>query len=397
MPACFHPSTPPRLTTLILLTGLSTLSLNMFLPALAKIAQDLESDYGTLTLAVGGYLALTAAVQLTVGPLADRVGRRPIVLAALAAFTAASVGCALASDAATFLVFRAMQASVIGGYVLSLAIVRDTTDGDAVAGRLATIASAMALAPILGPLLGGALTAAMGWRAVFWAYAGAGAILAIVCWFDVGETGRRRSRGTAQTDDQGGTLSLFRSSRFVAHVACAAFSVGAFYVFLSGAALVATTSFGLSETMLGVVIGSITVGFLAGSMAAARLSICTGPGAVMLAGRVIAVVGLSLGLLAWAADVIHPLVYFGATFCVGIGNGLTMPSANAGAMSVLPDLAATAAGMSGAATVLVGALLTTSAGALLTDLNAAPALLGLMLAASAISLGAAVWARRTMM
>ena len=389
-----HPSTPPRLITLILLTGLSTLSLNMFLPALAQMADDLGSDYGTLTLAVGGYLALTAVVQLGVGPLADRLGRRPVLLAALAVFTAASVGCALAPDAGTFLIFRAMQAAVIGGYVLSLAIVRDTTEGHAVAGRLATIASAMALAPILGPLLGGALAAAAGWRAVFWAYAGAGTILIVVCWLDVGETGRGRSGTEPEEGDRGGALALLRAPRFVAHVACAAFSVGAFYVFLAGAALVATASFALSEAMLGIVIGSITVGFLAGSTAAARLARLVPPGTVMLAGRVIAVAGLSFGLLAWAAGVVHPVAYFGATICVGIGNGLTMPSANAGAMAVRPDLAATAAGTSGAATVLVGAALTTLAGAVLTDLNAAPALLGLMLGASSIALGAAVWARR---
>lgn len=395
MPARFlRPSGPPRLITLILLTGLSTLSLNMFLPALAQIADDLGSDYGTLTLAVGGYLVLTAAVHLGVGPLADGLGRRPVLLAALAVFSAASIGCALAEDAGTFLFFRAMQSAVITGYVLSLAIVRDTTEGDAVAGRLATVASAMALAPILGPLLGGALAAAAGWRAVFWVYAGAGAIVFVICWLDLGETGRMRSRTAAPRGGRGSMRILLSAPGFLSHVACAAFSVGAFYVFLAGAALVATQTFGLSEAMLGAVIGSITLGFLAGSTAAARLTRRTAPGSVMIAGRVIAVVGLSLGLLAWMAGLIHPLAYFGATICVGIGNGLTMPSANAGAMAVRPDLAATAAGTSGAITVLVGAALTTLAGALLARLDAAPALLGLMLGASVVALGAAVWARR---
>ena len=400
MIAIRRPTTPPRLVTLILLTGLSTLSLNMFLPALARIADDLGSDYGTMTLAVGGYLALTAVVQLVVGPLADRFGRRPVLLAGLVVFTLASVGCALATGAGTFLAFRATQAAVIGGYVLSLAIVRDTTEGHAVAGRLATIASAMALAPLMGPILGGVLAASLGWRAVFWTYAGAGAAMLALCWIDVGETRRGRSAGGTDapegTDHRMGSdvAALLRAPAFVAHVACAAFSVGAFYVFLAGAALVATAAFELSEAVLGIVIGSITMGFMGGSAAAARLSRRLASGTVMVAGRAIAVLGLSFGLEAALAGAIHPIAYFAATICVGIGNGLTMPSANAGAMAVRPDLAATAAGIGGATTVLVGSALTTLAGAVLTEANAAPVLLALMLGASGVALGAAVWAKR---
>ncbi|MEM7728791.1 MAG: MFS transporter [Pseudomonadota bacterium] len=392
----YRPSTPPHLATLILLTGLSTLTLNMFLPALAQIADDLDSAYGTMTLAVGGYLALTAVVQLGVGPLADRLGRRPVLLCALAIFTLASVCCALAQDAATFLVARAAQAAAIGGYVLSLAIVRDITHEDAVAGRLATIASAMALAPLLGPILGGVIASAVGWRAIFWVYASAGAFLWIICLLDVGETGRSRRdlRGNVAGVAQGNTLTLLRAPRFVAHAGCAALSVGAFYVFLAGSALVATSQFDLSEAMLGVVIGSITVGFMIGSTIAARLSGRATTGTLMIAGRVIANVGLATGLVFWTLGLAHPLAYFGATICVGIGNGLTMPSANAGVMAVRPDLAATAAGTSGAATVLVGAALTTLAGRVLTETNAAPMLLLLMLVASGTALLAAIWAKR---
>ncbi|MEO0361969.1 MAG: MFS transporter, partial [Pseudomonadota bacterium] len=217
------PTTPPRLSSLILLTGLSTLSLNMFLPALAEIAADLDAEYGTMTLAVSGYLALTAAVQLAVGSLADRYGRRPTLLLSLAVFTVASAGCALAESAAVFLLCRAAQAAVVGGYVVSLAIVRDVTAERAVAGRLATIASAMALAPIAGPLVGGALAAALDWRAVFWAYALAGAAAAAVCWLDVGETKpaeeARRSGGASGI---GGVVALLREPRFLAHASCAA-------------------------------------------------------------------------------------------------------------------------------------------------------------------------------
>ncbi|MEO0363486.1 MAG: Bcr/CflA family drug resistance efflux transporter, partial [Pseudomonadota bacterium] len=218
---------------------------------------------------------------------------------------------------------------------------------------------------------------------------------AAVCWLDVGETKpaeeARRSGGASGI---GGVVALLREPRFLAHASCAAFSVGAFYVFLAGAALVATATFGLTAAMLGVVIGSITVGFLAGSAAAARLAGAFEPGAVMTAGRVIACCGLALGLAAWTLGLAHPVAYFAATLSVGVGNGLTMPAASAGAMAVRPELAATAAGVNGALAVLVGAALTTLAGMLLTEENAAPTLLSLMLAASAVALCAANWARR---
>ena len=87
---------PPRLFTLVFLAGLSVLSLNMFLPSLTNIAQELRADYSLASLSVAGYLAVTAVVQLIVGPLSDRFGRRPLLLGTLAVFIAASLGCMLA-------------------------------------------------------------------------------------------------------------------------------------------------------------------------------------------------------------------------------------------------------------------------------------------------------------
>ena len=113
--------TPPRLITLILLTALSTLSLNMFLPSLANIAEALGTDYASVSLAIGGYLAVTAVIQLIAGPLSDRIGRRPVLLGALALFALASAGCALATRSEVFLAFRMLQGGVIAGYALSLA------------------------------------------------------------------------------------------------------------------------------------------------------------------------------------------------------------------------------------------------------------------------------------
>ncbi|UXN72670.1 MFS transporter [Devosia sp. A8/3-2] len=193
-------SAPPSLTTLIVITATSTVTLNMIVPSLTNIARDLEADYAPVSLAPGGYLAVTAAVQLGVGPLADRIGRRPVLLVALAVFTLASLGCAMAQNVWMLLAFRMLQAAVVSGYVLSLAIVRDTNEGGDAARLLGRISMAMALAPMLGPMLGSVLDAAFGWRMIFVLYAVAGAGLLCPAWTDVGKPSGLRPRANLTTD-----------------------------------------------------------------------------------------------------------------------------------------------------------------------------------------------------
>ena len=99
--------------TLVLLAALSTLSLNLFLPSLTNIAQDLQADYALVSLSIAGYLAVTAVLQLVIGPMSDRFGRRPVLLCGLSCFVVGSLGCLLADDIYYFLLFRALQAGVI--------------------------------------------------------------------------------------------------------------------------------------------------------------------------------------------------------------------------------------------------------------------------------------------
>lgn len=388
----FKATTPPHLVTLIVLTAVSVLSLNMVLPSLASIASDLDADYATVSFAVSGYLAVTAVVLLVVGPLSDRVGRRPVLLGALTLFIAASLGCALAEDVATLLTFRMLQAAMISGHALSLAIVRDTTSEREAAGRIGDISMAMAVAPMLGPMLGGVLDTAFGWRANFHVYALAGLALMILCWIDLGET---KAANTAGPDTRPETvLTLAREPRYWAYSLCSAFSVGAFYIFLTGAPLVARSMFGVSTAELGLYIGSITAGFMAGGFVSGRLAPRFGPVPMILTGRCIACGGLALGLLAVLAGWLSPLLYFGGTICVGLGNGLTIPSSNARAMSVRPGLAGSAAGLTGALTVGGGAVLTTITGFAVSGERAPAALLALMLAAAGAALLAVLWAMR---
>ena len=115
----FAATTPPRLLTLVLFTALSVLSLNMFLPSLANMAEDFQADYALVTLSIAGYLGVTGGLSLVVGPLSDRFGRRPVMLVALVIFTLASLVCAVTTNIWVFLGFRVLQGAMVAGWALS--------------------------------------------------------------------------------------------------------------------------------------------------------------------------------------------------------------------------------------------------------------------------------------
>lgn len=384
--------TPPSLATLIFATALSVLTLNMFLPSLARMADDFQVDYALVNLSVAGYLAISAVLQLIMGPLSDRYGRRPILLICMAIFTVASVGCVLANSIWAFLGFRLLQAAVVAGPVLSSAAIRDMHPPNEAASKLGYVAMAMALAPMLGPMLGGALDMALGWRAGFILYSGFGAGMLILLWADMGETNTHRSSTfSAQLREY---PHLFRARRFWGYALCAAFSIGGFFSFITGAPLVAAAWFDLSPAMLGLGIGIITGGFMVGNFITGRIAAHTKLTTMILAGRIIASAGPFCGLLLFSGEQGSVWVFFGAAVFVGFGNGLTNANASAGVMSVRPKLAGSAAGLSGAMIVALGAVLTSLTGALVTAENGPFLVLGMMCASSFAGLLAVLYVRR---
>ncbi len=384
--------TPPLLVTLIFATGLSVLSLNMFLPSLARMAEDFQVDYALVNLSVAGYLAVSAVLQLILGPLSDRYGRRPILLAGMAIFAVASLGCVLAESIWVFLGFRLLQAAVVAGPVLSSAAIRDMHPPNEAASKLGYVAMAMALAPMLGPMLGGALDMAFGWRAGFVLYTVMGAGMFVLLWVDMGETNTNRSSTFAAQMQE--YPHLFRARRFWGYALCAAFSIGGFFSFITGAPLVAAAWFDLSPAYLGLGIGIITGGFMFGNFITGRIAARTQLTTMILMGRLVASIGPLIGLLLFAGQVGSVWVFFGSAICVGFGNGLTNANASAGVMSVRPKLAGSAAGLSGALIVALGAVLTLMTGALVTPQNGPFLVLGMMCACSFAGLLAVLYVRR---
>ncbi len=382
-------TTPPHIATLILLAGLSALSMNVFLPSLPGMTAHFDTDYRVMQLSVALYLAVNAVMQLFIGPISDRFGRRPVVLWSIAIFVVASAASTFAPNVATFLALRMVQAVIVTGLVLSRAIVRDMVPQAQAASMIGYVTMGMSVAPMLAPAIGGVLDGWFGWRASFWLLAVLGVGVFWLCWRDQGETatGRRDSLRAQMADYP----ELLRSQRFWGYAGCSAFASGAFFAYLGGAPFVGSDVYGLTPTWLGIYFGAPAVGYLIGNFLSGRYSVRFGINAMIFAGALLTVAGLLLVDALFAAGLGSGEMFFAFMTFVGLGNGLVMPNAMAGILSVRPHLAGTASGLGGAIMIGGGAALSAMAGAVLTPGSGAGPLLGIMTVTSALAVVSILW------
>ena len=379
----------PHLITLIFITAASIVSLNMFLPSLANMATEFDVSYRVMNISVAGYLAVTAFLQIIIGPLSDRYGRRIILLFSVIIFCFSTIGCIYSSNIWWFLFFRILQGAMISGAALSRAIVRDMMDSKNAVKVLSIIAMAMAIVPMIAPLIGGFLDELYGWRTNFWVYLIMGVSLLVLIWLDLGETNTQKSDTFHK---QFSTYpKLFKSGKFWGYSICMSSSVACFYGFLSGAPLVATKVLNLPPTELGLLIGTTSLGFFIGSFFSTKFSKYFGLTQMILVGRVIAVFGISLGLILVLKGYISTFTIFGSMIFIGLGNGFSLPSSHVGIMNVRSDLAGSASGLSGAMAVAFGAIVATLMGVMLTEENGAYSFLFILLITKLISLIAAYY------
>tara|TARA_R110002051_G_scaffold104963_1_gene177825 strand:+ start:40949 stop:42160 length:1212 start_codon:yes stop_codon:yes gene_type:complete len=369
-------STPPHIATLILIAGISALNMSIFLPSLARMTSYFETDYATMQLALSGYLAATALLQIIVGPISDRYGRRPVTLWAMAVFMVASFGAYLAPSVGIFLAFRMLQAAVATGLVLSRAVVRDMVPQAQAASMIGYVTMGMALVPMVGPMIGGALDQMFGWHATFLLLTVSGAAVWLLCYLDQGET--LAKGGMSFRDQLRGYPELFASPRFWGYALCAAFASGAFFALLGGAAFIAGTVFGLSPFMSGVALGAPAIGYALGNFFAGRYSVRFGINKMAIIGTLLIIAGLGTSLALALAGITHPLIFFGFCTFLGLGNGITLPNVTAGLLSVRPHLAGTASGLGSAMMVGGGAVLAQYASTLLDPATGALPLQWLM-------------------
>ncbi|WP_170331684.1 multidrug effflux MFS transporter [Ruegeria arenilitoris] len=379
---------PPTISTLVLLSGLSALSLNLFLPSLPNMALHFQADYKVMQLSIALYLLVNAVLQILIGPIADKAGRRPVILWGLALFLVATLGCIYAPNIEVFLVFRMCQAVVVVGMVLSRAAVRDLYDQDQAASMIGYVTMGMAVVPMIGPAIGGVLEESFGWKANFWLPFALGVMTLALTYVDFGETSAKSGKTLIQQFRE--YPELLRSPRFWGYSLSSALSSGSFFAYLGGAPFIGTELFGLSAAQVGIYFGAPAVGYFFGNFFSGRYSVRFGVNRMVFWGCWLNAIGVALSAILFLAGFGTALSFFGFMTFVGIGNGMTIPNATSGALSVRPHLAATASGLSGAIMLGGGAGLSALAGALLTHETGAMPLLWLMLATSVLAICAIV-------
>ncbi len=376
-------TTPPHIFTLILIAGVSALSMNVFLPSLPKMTVYFDTEYRLIQLSVSAYLLCNAILQIIVGPISDRYGRRPVILYGFALFALATLGCIYAQTVEVFLAFRMLQGVVVVGIVLSRAVVRDMVPQDQAASMIGYVTMGMAIVPMIGPAIGGLLDEAFGWQANFWLLFALGLATLWVCWRDMGETATERSTSFAAQFRQ--YPELLMSRRFWGYCLAAAFGAGAFFAYLGGAPYVGSEVYGLEPGTLGIYFGAPALGYFLGNWVSGRYSVRYGINRLIVVGTVLTSMGLAVSLTLFYAGLGSVNIFFGFMTFVGLGNGLVMPNANAGLLSVRPHLAGSASGLGGAIMIGGGAALSALAGALLQPGRGAYPLLWIMLLSSTMA------------
>ncbi|WP_166266925.1 multidrug effflux MFS transporter [Marinobacter caseinilyticus] len=346
-------------TTILLAAAvaLGPLATDMYLPALPSMGANLNAGTDQIQLTLSIYMAGFAIAQLVCGPLADRFGRKPIMIGGFILFALASLGCALATSIDTLLLCRFLQAlGGSAGPVLGRAAIRDIYTPREAARIMALLASIMALAPAVAPTLGGLLLGGFGWSSIFLALGIYSLVMALVIAFGIPEPLAPAHR---QSLRPGHLLRNYRSialdPSFVGYTLTNSLVFGGLFAFLSGSSFVLIDFLGVKAEHFGFYFASIVAGYILGNLTAMRLGRRLLPDQILLRGLMIATVGGTLmALLAWekhfsVAAVMLPQ----AVFMIGVG--MVLPQTMAGALANFPTMAGSASALFGCVQMAVAA------------------------------------------
>ncbi|MEP5730743.1 MAG: multidrug effflux MFS transporter [Sulfitobacter sp.] len=370
-------TSPPHVATLILLAGLGALAMNIFLPSLPHMADYFGTSYAVMQLSVPLFLLFSAVMQLFIGPLSDNLGRRPVMIGGLILFIAATLGCIFAPTTTVFLICRVGQAIIATAMVLSRAVLRDLYTQDQAASKMGYVTMGVALVPMVAPAVGGAIEQFGDWHLTFWLMVAIACGVLTLVIFDMGETARENDNSILGQFRE--YPELLRARRFWGYALATAFCSGAFFAYLGGAPFVGTTVFGLDPFWLGLYFGAPAVGYFSGNFLTGLFAQRFGVNNMVLWGCLANATGGALSLLIFLTGHGSAETFFGLMTLVGLGNGLCIPNATAGMLSVRPHLAGTAAGLGGAIMIGGGAGLAVLAGLLLTPETGAYPLILIML------------------
>ena len=346
----------PPLWLLTLVTFSGTLAMHIFVPALPAAARDLGASTATMQGAISFYLVGLAVGQLFYGPVSDVYGRKPVLMVGLALYTGAGLVAALAPGAPLLIGARLVQAlGGCAGLALGRAMVRDTAGPQEAAARLALLNLMVSAGPGLAPAVGGAITATLGWRAIFGALCLMGLCSILLCWWRLPETGRR-VEGVSAARLIHDYAQLLRSPAFGGYALGGACTTTSMYGFIAASPFIFVEELHRPVTEVGLYLGIMILGLSAGSLLASRLVRHASIDRLMVGASAVGLLGASVFLLVVLTGHLSVPLVVAPLVLVTLGCGVASPMALTRAVGVNPALIGSAAGLYGFGQMAWGAL-----------------------------------------
>jgi DHA1 family bicyclomycin/chloramphenicol resistance-like MFS transporter len=349
-------------TLLWLIAGclmLQPLSTDLYLASLPHLATDFGVTPATVQQTLSLFVIGFGVAQLISGPLSDRFGRRPVLLAGLGVYIAASLACALAASLDLLIAARFVQAiGCCTAAVVARALIRDAFTPTEGAKVMAKASSLLSLAPIIGPVLGGYLQVWFGWRAAFFFHTVFCILLAIAAWHLLRETNRHRNPDAVRLRNLiAGYRRIASADFFWAYTLPGALSYAAIFTFISGSSFVLINVLGVPTDIYGYCFAFGVSGYLLGTLVCRRLLSDIGLARTLTVGTTLSLFSGLLFAALVLAGFAHWSVVVGCLFLTMGAHGINFPCAQTGAVAPFPREAGAAAGLLGFVT-MVAALLT---------------------------------------
>jgi DHA1 family bicyclomycin/chloramphenicol resistance-like MFS transporter len=340
-----------------LLSAIGPFAIDMYLPALPSIGEDLKAGTSAVQMSLLIFFLSMGFGQIVVGPISDMVGRKLPLYAGLALFMVGGVGSAMAPTIEWLIAFRFLQGlGASAGMAVPRAIVRDLHTGNEAAKLMSLLMLVFSVSPILAPLTGSQIIESFGWRAVFWTVSGAAALATILLATSLKET---RSVEERANSSFGTALSGYRylmgDRNFLGLVAIAGFGIASFFVYLSSSSFILIDHYGLSPSVYSVFFSINAVAFIGMSQLTGMLADRFGLKRVVW----VAVTGYAtvmVALFAIMASGVDRLDVMAALLFVGYGFlGLVIPTTSVLAMEEHGEIAGTASALMGTLHFAIGA------------------------------------------
>jgi DHA1 family bicyclomycin/chloramphenicol resistance-like MFS transporter len=331
----------PALGLVVLACLLSTfpsVTGDIYLPALPQLTGDLGGTAAQGQQTLAGYFLGLGLGQLFYGPVADRLGRRPVMIFGAALYVAATIGCFLVATIGQMIALRFLQAlAACSGVVISSAIVRDRFSRQESARVFSMLLTARSLGPLLAPILGGALVALFGWRGVFGALAVFGAAILLAVIFGLRETRPQMVAEQARSESPMGAYRAALSNRTIlGYLATNGFNFGIMFAWITVAPFLVIEEYGVPEVWFGWIFAILALALIISAQLNRRLVRSHDGDAVIAWGAGLAVIA-ACALLLTAATGFGGLVgILVPLFCAVFSLGLVSTNAMAGALAVDP-------------------------------------------------------------